>query len=124
MAEDYETAAELRERADSVAAAEAFARGEATLDFAAAGTIEPPPTPEGEVMVVRSIRLPVDLELRAKGIAEARGVPYSSLIREWIADGLERAEAGDQRDPLSELHRIADAAQRAMRVLEARRNAA
>jgi hypothetical protein len=124
MTEDNETAQELRERADSLAAAEAFARGEATLDFAAAGTVELPPTPEGEVMVVRSIRLPVDLELRAKAMADARGVPYSALIRDWIADGLERAEAGEKRDPVTELHRIADAAQRALRVLEERRHAA
>src|SRR5262249_15586409 len=95
MTEDYDTAEGPRQRADSVAAAEAFARGDATLDFGAAGTVELPPTPEGEVMVVRSIRLPADLEVRAKGVAEARGVPYSALIRDWIADGLERAEAGE-----------------------------
>jgi predicted DNA-binding protein len=124
MTEDYDTVEELRERANSVAAAEAFARGDVRLDFAAAGTVDLPPTPEGEVMVVRSIRLPVDLEVRAKGIAEARGVPYSVLIRDWISEGLERAEAGEQRDPVTELHRIADAAQRALRVLEGRRHAA
>jgi predicted phosphoribosyltransferase len=124
MTEDYDTAKELRERADSTAAAEAFARGDVTLTFAAAATVELPPTPEGDVMVVRSIRLPADLEVRAKAIAEARAVPYSALIRDWIADGLERAEAGEQRDPVTELHRIADAAQRALRVLEGRRHAA
>ncbi len=87
MTDDYDTAQELRQRADSAAAAEAFARGDVALDFAAAGTVELPPTPEGEVMVVRSIRLPVDLEVRAKGIAEARGLPYSVLIRDWISEG-------------------------------------
>ena len=75
-------------------------------------------------MVVRSIRLPVDLEVRAKGIAEARGLPYSVLIRDWISEGLERAEGGEQRDPVTELHRIADAADRALRALEGRRDAA
>ena len=124
MTEDYDTAKDLHERADSIAAAEAFARGEATLDFAAAGTVELPPQPEGEVMVVRSLRLPVDLEVRAKAVADTRGVPYSALIRDWIAEGLERAEAGEPRDPVTELHRIADAAQRALRVLEGRRPAA
>jgi predicted DNA-binding protein len=124
MTEDYDTAQELRDRADSAGAAEAFARGDVTLDFAAAGTVEMPPTPEGEVMVVRSIRLPVDLEVRAKGVAEARGVPYSALIRDWISEGLEQAEAGEQRDPVTELHRIADAADRALRALEGRRDAA
>lgn len=84
---------------------------------------ELPPVPEGEVMVVRSLRLPVDLEQRVKTIASRRGVPTSVLIREWIADGLERAEAGEQRDPVAELHRIADAANRALQALE-RRNAA
>jgi predicted DNA-binding protein len=36
------------------------------------------------VMVVRSLRLPVELDQRVKAAAEKRGVPTSTLVREWI----------------------------------------
>ncbi len=123
ITDDELRARELRDLADAATAAEAFERGDIIYESTADQPVELPPA-EGEVMVVRSLRLPVDLEIRAKAVADARGVPYSALIRDWIADGLERAEAGEQRDPVTELHRIADAAQRALRVLESRRNAA
>ncbi|HEY3503459.1 MAG TPA: hypothetical protein VGN37_11835 [Actinocatenispora sp.] len=60
-------------------------------------TFEPAPTPEQQqklldtlpdrstpVMVVRSIRLPGDLHERVKKVAAQRGVPATTLIREWI----------------------------------------
>lgn len=60
-------------------------------------TFAEPPSPEEEaellaslpprgsaVMVVRSLRLPLELHERIKAVAEARGVPASTLIREWI----------------------------------------
>src|SRR2546421_306626 len=62
--------------------------------------------------------LPVDLAWRARKAAEARGIPTTALMREWIAAGLDLAEAGQHRDPVTELHAIADAANRALRVLE------
>jgi predicted DNA-binding protein len=83
-----------------------------------------PPVPDADVMVVRSLRLPLALETRARAVATARGVPYTTLIREWIIDGLERDEAGDKRDAVTELRRIATAASRALQVLEPRRDAA
>ena len=46
--------------------------------------VELPPRPGDTVMVVRSLRLPVDLDKRLKAAAEARGVPMSTLVREWI----------------------------------------
>jgi predicted DNA-binding protein len=45
---------------------------------------ELPPRPGDTVMVVRSLRLPVELDKRLKAVAEARGVPMSTLVREWI----------------------------------------
>jgi predicted DNA-binding protein len=45
---------------------------------------ELPPRPGDTVMVVRSLRLPVELDKRLKAAAEARGVPMSTLVREWI----------------------------------------
>ena len=50
-------------------------------------TAEPaelPPPPGDAVMVVRSVRLPVDLDLRLTAAAQARGVLTSTLLREWI----------------------------------------
>ena len=46
--------------------------------------VELPPRPADTVMVVRSLRLPLDLDKRLKAAAEARGVPTSTLVREWI----------------------------------------
>jgi hypothetical protein len=125
MTEDHEDSPQrLRERAESTAAAEAFARGEVTLDLDAAGTVEAPPAPSGEVMVVRSLRLPVDLELRIKAVTATLGVGMSELLRLWITEGVERAEAGKQRDPLAELRTISAAAQRALQALQAGKAAA
>ncbi len=45
---------------------------------------ELPPRPGDTVMVVRSLRLPLELDQRLKAAAEARGVPMSTLVREWI----------------------------------------
>lgn len=107
--------------ADGVAAAKAFAGGDLTyLDERA----ELPPLPSGEQLVVRSLRIPLELELRVKTIAASRGVPPTVLMREWIIDGVEAGEAGTPHDPVTELHRIADAATRALRLLENRPDAA
>jgi predicted DNA-binding protein len=43
-------------------------------------------------MVVRSLRLPLDLDLRIKAVARARGVPASTLVREWVELGLTATE--------------------------------
>lgn len=61
-------------------------------------TAETPPVPDGPVMVVRSLRLTLDLDRRVKAAAEARGVPTSTLVREWIE--LELAALEDDR-PIS-----------------------
>jgi predicted DNA-binding protein len=42
------------------------------------------PPPGAPVMVVRSLRLPVELDQRVKAAAQHRGVPTSTLVREWI----------------------------------------
>ena len=47
-------------------------------------TVETPPPPADPVMVVRSLRLPIELDRRLKAAAGARGVPMSTLVREWI----------------------------------------
>ncbi len=59
---------------------------------------ELPPPPTEPVMVVRSLRLPVELDQRLKAAARTRGVPMSTLVREWIE--LELA-ALEQDQPIS-----------------------
>jgi predicted DNA-binding protein len=56
------------------------------------------PPPGAPVMVVRSLRLPVALDARVKAAAEQRGVPTSTLIREWIEQEL---AALDHDEPIS-----------------------
>src|SRR5262249_45933505 len=53
------------------------------LEFSEEAAQVPPP-PGSEVMVVRSLRLSLDLDTRLKAAAPARGVPMSTLGREWI----------------------------------------
>jgi predicted DNA-binding protein len=82
-------------------------------------TFEPAPSPERErellaslpeqgapVMVVRSIRLPVELHERVKKVAQQRGVPATTLIREWIElelSALENDEPISRADALRAL---------------------
>jgi predicted DNA-binding protein len=42
------------------------------------------PPRDAPVMVVRSLRLPFELDQRLKAAAQRRGVPTSTLVREWI----------------------------------------
>lgn len=95
MTEKNQTAAELRAEADAAQAAEAFGRGELELDHTRAGQVEAPPRPEVEPMVMRGIRLSSSLDQRVRAAAERAGVPFSTLIREWIELGL--TEAGDRQ---------------------------
>ena len=74
---------------------------------------------EGEVMVGRSVRMPLATYERIRVLADTRGTSPSRLIRQWIDEGLQRADTGDdQPDPVAELHRTIDAATRALRALE------
>jgi predicted DNA-binding protein len=90
-------------------AAAAFARGEVSYD--ATGTVELPPAPDTEPMVSRGLRLPVSLDQRVRAAAERSGVPFSTLIREWIELGLTEMD-DDRTVPLAVLRRaIAHATQ-------------
>jgi hypothetical protein len=80
--------------------------------------------PDGEVMVGRSVRMPLETFERIRGVAQAGKTSVSRLIREWIDEGLAQAEAGVRHDPVVELRRTIDAATRALRALEERGNAA
>jgi hypothetical protein len=85
---------------------------------------EVPPRRGGEPLVIRSLRLPVDIELRAAAIAKQRGVPVTVLMREWISAGLETAEGRSTEDPVVELGRILTEANRAYRAMTHHQDAA
>jgi len=55
-------------------------------------------------MVVRSLRLPFELHERLKAAAQRRGVPTSTLVREWIE--LELAALEDDQ-PISRADALA-----------------
>src|SRR5450755_2908002 len=59
-----------------------------------AGTLPDAGVPDvgSVVMVVRSLRLAPELDQRIKAVAQVRGVPASTLIREWIELGLTATE--------------------------------
>jgi hypothetical protein len=85
----------------------------------------PEPTPPVElppadtlITVVRPVRIPYEVDALIKALAEARGVSMSTLIRDWIAAGL--ATTGQAPDPLTELRRGLDTAQRALDTLALR----
>lgn len=76
------------------------------------------PPPGSPVTVVRPVRLPFEIDAMVKALAEARGVTMSDLIREWVATGL--AATGQAPDPVTELRRGLDTAQRALDSLTGR----
>lgn len=67
------------------------------------------PPPGAPVSVVRPVRLPYEVDVAVKAIADARGVPISTVIREWVQAGL--ANAGLSADPVTETRRSLDVAQ-------------
>lgn len=75
------------------------------------------------VSIVQSVRFPRDLNERLLEEAARRGVTPSHLIRDAVEILLDTADAGLDRDPVTELHTVVDAATRALRALE-RRHAA
>ena len=105
---DKPTAKRLRDLADSVDAANAFAAGQVQY---VDEPVELPPPPEAEPMVMRGVRLPVSLDQQVRAAAARAGLSFSALIREWIELGLAEIE-DDTTIPLSALRRaIAHAAQ-------------
>jgi hypothetical protein len=80
--------------------------------------------PDGEVMIGRSVRMPLETFERIRAVAQAGRTSVSRLIREWIDEGLTQAEVGVRHDPVVELRRTIDAATRALRALEDRGSAA
>ena len=80
--------------------------------------ITPTGHPDGEVMIGRSVRMPLETYERIRAVAQSGRTSVSRLIREWIDEGLAQAEAGVRHDPVVELRRTIAAATRALRALE------
>lgn len=57
--------------------------------------VPPPMAPGEDIMVVRSLRIPLDMDQSIKAEAQARGITMSELIRDWLAVEL-AALADDQ----------------------------
>jgi predicted DNA-binding protein len=55
-----------------------------SLEFDGEAAEDEVPPRDAPVMVVRSLRLPSELDQRLKAVARRRGVPTSTLVREWI----------------------------------------
>jgi predicted DNA-binding protein len=55
-----------------------------SLEFDGEATQDEVPPRDMPVMVVRSLRLPFELDQKLKAAAQRRGVRTSTLIREWI----------------------------------------
>lgn len=51
-----------------------------------------PDVPDDErsqtAVVVRSLRLPLQLDRRLRAVAERRGIPASTLVRQWVESEL------------------------------------
>jgi hypothetical protein len=116
---------DLQELAAAERDVHALAAGE--LELVYDDEAPPPQLPpiDAPITVVRAARLPYDIDAAVAALAEQRGVSISAMIRDLIATGLE-VTTGVVPDPVTELRRSLDAAQRAARELTAgrRRDAA
>jgi hypothetical protein len=101
-------------------AGENVARGEPEISYE---PIQPAGHPDGDMKIGKSLRVPLAMFTQISAVAERRKISWSALVREWIAEGLAR-EAESDVDPVVELHHHLDAATRALRALEGRRDAA
>jgi hypothetical protein len=76
-----------------------------------------------EVMVGKSVRVPMAMVERIEALAAKTGSDWSKTLRRWIEEGLARDE-GTEQDPATELAsavaRLHTAAERAQQLLEQR----
>lgn len=69
--------------------------GELTYPDVPLPTDLPPPPAKGEMMMVNtSLRLPVPVFNGVKALADARGIKFTHMLRQWIEAELESAESG------------------------------
>jgi hypothetical protein len=85
--------------------------------------LAPSDRPDGSVRA-KSVRVTVDLDERIQVIADARGSDWSKVVRGFIEEGLARAEAGEQVDPVVELSRALIAIEHVRKAIVDQREAA
>jgi predicted DNA-binding protein len=102
--------------------AERARRGEQLPDsaFGPARLTDEPIDVSDEVMIGKSVRLPMAVLERILAVAQSQGTTFSRVVREWIDEGLERAENGASLDPAVELDRAAAAIEHARKALRGR----
>jgi len=69
-----------------------------------------------EVMISRSLRLPIDVMEALQTLAASQGTKWSTLVREWVTEKVVEAQAasGQKVDPVIQLRRaLAEANQAA-----------
>ncbi|WP_432992291.1 hypothetical protein [Dactylosporangium sp. CA-233914] len=93
--------------------------GGAALDYDDTAAVPELPRAGAPVMVVRPVRLPYDVDAAVKQMAARLGVTPSALIRSWVEAAVDDSEAAD---PVTELRRSLDTAQRAAAALAADRH--
>ncbi|GAA4255931.1 hypothetical protein [Dactylosporangium darangshiense] len=98
-----------------------FATGGLELAYDDSAPAPDLPPPGAPVSVVRTVRLPFQVDAEVVTLAAERGVALSVLLRDLITAGLE-ATTGTTPDPVTELRRSLDVAQRAAAALAADRH--
>ncbi|MEU7873128.1 hypothetical protein [Dactylosporangium sp. NPDC049140] len=112
---------DFQELADGERAVRDLAAGNLELVYDDTAPTPELPPPGAPVTVVRAVRLPFDIDADVVALAKQRGVTLSEMLRDLIASGLE-VTTGTAPDPVTELRRSLDAAQRAARELTADRH--
>ena len=116
---------DLQVLAETERVGKAIAAGE--LDLVPDDSVEVPELPpvDAPVNVIRPVRVPYDLDVEIRQLAEERGTTISAILRELIVAGL-AAVTVRQSDPLAELRHLGAAVQRVADTLASReqRNAA
>lgn len=111
---------DLQEFAEAERAVHGLAAGNLELVYDD-GPVPDLPPPGAPITVVRSVRLPYEIDADVVALAKQRGVKLSDMLRDLISTGLE-VTTGVAPDPVTELRRSLDAAQRAARELTADRH--
>src|SRR5262245_9920044 len=76
-----------------------------------------------DVKIGKSLRLPLSIIAAIETIAARRNMSFSSLVREYLAAGLDREEEHEP-NPIADLHRQLEGARMALKALEQSRRAA
>jgi hypothetical protein len=72
------------EEHELITAADEFAAGKVDFAWSRAAETQLPPTPQGEVMVTKSIKWPPELYLRVQEAADRRNMSISRFVRECV----------------------------------------